>query len=105
MNPKLQSILQDLMKRLHANLTCMGDLSDKHNTGNISKVVFPQILTPPADMIDLNELYTQLQKLFPEGVHALQRRSLQMRQEQIRREGQPQPLGQPQGQPQGQQFW
>lgn len=101
MNPKLQLILQDLLKRLHANLTCIGELSEKHNQQNLTKVVFPQILTAPADVLELNEFYAQLQKLFPEGMTILQRRALQLRQEQMRSAGENQ--GQMlQGQPHGQ---
>lgn len=74
MNPKLQSIQQDLLKRLHANLTCIGELSEKHNQANATKTVFPSILSPPADVIDLNEMYSSLQKIFPEGVQAAAQR-------------------------------
>jgi len=83
---------QNLLKRLHANLTCIGELSEKfNNAGNTNKHIFPTILSPPTDSPELVELYVRLQQLFPEGVQILQRRTLLLRQEQLKRQFQQQP--------------
>lgn len=92
---------QNLLKRLHANLTCIGELSEKFNTGNnTTKPIFPSILSPPNDSNELMELYVRLQQLFPEGVQIIQRRTLLLRQEQLKRQFQQQQQG---GTPQQQQ--
>ncbi len=87
---------QNLLKRLHANLTCIGELSEKFNNGGVAtKHIFPTILSPPNDVPELADLYVKLQQLFPEGVQIIQKRTLLLRQEQLKRQfaaqGQQQP--------------
>lgn len=89
MIPKLTELLQHHLKRLHSNLTCIGELSEKFNHNGVSsKQIFPNILTPPPDSIELNDMYANLQQLFPDGVQILQRRESALRQEQLKRQGQ-----------------
>lgn len=67
-NPKLPELLQQLLKRLHANLTCIGELSERQSkTQNQQRSIFPGILAPIPEFFELTELYNHLRSLFPEA--------------------------------------
>ncbi|KAH3688019.1 hypothetical protein WICPIJ_001013 [Wickerhamomyces pijperi] len=74
---KLSELLQQILKRLHANLTCIGELSERQNKPNDfqlqRKEIFPAILTTIPELQELLEHYNQLRLLFPVGLSMLQR--------------------------------
>jgi hypothetical protein len=83
---KLTELLQHLLKRLHSNLTCIGELSERQNNNSPAqqkKLIFPTILNPPPEFFEFNEYYIALQKLFPEGVAVLTQRIKQQMNGQI----------------------
>lgn len=95
---KLNELLQHLLKRLHSNLSCIGELSTAAQGSQQKRLIFPSILNPPPEFFEFNEYYIALQKLFPEGVAVLTQRIKQMNGQM--------PAGQrPLQQHQGQQFW
>lgn len=77
---------QNYMKRVHMNLSCLATINERHNGSgqppNPSKPQFPTTITPPQEMPELVDLYSELQQVYPEAVQFIQRRIIMMRQQQ-----------------------
>lgn len=77
---------QNYMKRVHMNLSCLATINDRHNgsgqPSNPSKPQFPTTITPPQEMPELVDLYSELQQVYPEAVQFIQRRIIMLRQQQ-----------------------
>lgn len=74
---------QHLMRRTHLNLQCLGSINERYTKGTARGVGFPLILVAPPGGGELEGMYAELRRLFPEGVQAIS-------EQQARRQGQAQ---------------
>ncbi|KAL6453390.1 hypothetical protein SBY92_004958 [Candida maltosa Xu316] len=101
----LNNTYNHYIRRLQCNLATLNYLYEKYHTNQQQqqqqqqpKAIFPIILSAPQDMPELNQLYSKLQELYPEGVQYFK-----MKFEESRKQQQQQAFQQQQQQQQQQQ--
>lgn len=84
---KVAEQYQNLTRRIHCNLQVLTFLHEKYHIDNPSgqsnnKAAFPLIIGPPADIPEVNDLYTKLQALYPEAVQFIKLKMQQLKDQQ-----------------------
>lgn len=74
------------IRRLQCNLATLNYIYEKYHSPQplqqSSKAIFPIILSAPQDMPELNQLYSKLQELYPEGVQYFKMKFEESRKQQ-----------------------